>query len=109
MNKRGGYFPHAERWGRKSTWQNLPTALIRVPSILIDRILNYAHTVDNGEDYECQVILTALERFIESERNRPRKGNQHGNEFKTTGRDWTKLNEFEEWVKAKTTQIREGD
>lgn len=56
-----------------------------------------------------EIILDALERFIESERNRPRKGNQHGNEFKTTGRDWTKLNEFEDWVKVNTTQIQEGD
>ena len=54
---RGGYHPNAERWGRKSAWQNeSPTKTIRVPSALIEQILDYAHKLDIGEviDYDTE-------------------------------------------------------
>ena len=54
---RGGYHPNAERWGRKSAWQNeSPTKTIRVPEALIERILDYAHKLDIGEfiDYDTK-------------------------------------------------------
>lgn len=102
MNKRGGYFPHAERWGRKSVWQNLPTALIRVPSTLIDKILNYAHIVDSGKDYERQIILKSLDQFIESQRQHA-GGNQHkpaGELRIETSVYWRKLIEFKRWIES---------
>lgn len=47
---RGGYHPHAERWGRKSNWKNdSVTKTIRVPEALMEQILELAHRLDNGE------------------------------------------------------------
>jgi hypothetical protein len=54
---RGGYHPNAERWGRKSAWQNeSPTKTIRVPEALIEQVLDYAHKLDVGEiiDYDTK-------------------------------------------------------
>lgn len=47
---RGGYHPHAERWGRKSAWINdSVTKTIRIPGDLADQVLDLAHKLDRGE------------------------------------------------------------
>lgn len=47
---RGGYHPHAERWGRKSAWNNdSVTKTIRVPEALAEQVLALAHKLDEGE------------------------------------------------------------
>lgn len=47
---RGGYYPHAERWGRKSAWLNASvTKTIRVPEALVEQVLDLAHKLDAGE------------------------------------------------------------
>jgi hypothetical protein len=52
---RGGYHPHAERWGRKSAWKNdSVTKTIRVPEKLAEQILDYAHKLDRGEVIGCE-------------------------------------------------------
>jgi hypothetical protein len=92
---RGG---HRENAGRKSGWHNSNTQTIRVPKAFVDEILNYAHAVDNEEDYERQIILNALDRYIEEESQRDRKGNQYGKDLKPKARTWDRFNQFREWV-----------
>lgn len=47
---RGGYHPHAERWGRPSAWKNASvTKTIRVPESLVGQVLDLAHKLDEGE------------------------------------------------------------
>ena len=70
---RGGYHPNAERWGRKSAWQNdSDTKTIRVPESLAEQILDYAHKLDNGEaiDYETKANNEAIQLRIELEQMR---------------------------------------
>lgn len=74
---RGGYHPHAERWGRKSAWNNgSVTKTIRVPSALADRVLDIAHRLDEGEniDFDTKAseqvsVLKAKLEQLRSERN----------------------------------------
>jgi|GEM_PF-6160087 len=47
---RGGYYPHAKRWGRKSKWlSNSPTVVIRVPESIAEQVIELAHRIDQGE------------------------------------------------------------
>lgn len=45
---KGGYFPNAERWGRKSGWNDPVTKVIRVPESIADRVIDIAHKLDRG-------------------------------------------------------------
>ncbi len=53
------------------------------------------------EKLQREIILNALDRYIEEEGQRDRKGNQYGKSFSTEGRDWTKFNQFKEWASSK--------
>lgn len=71
---RGGYHSHAERWGRKSAWNNASvTKTIRVPEALADRVLDIAHKLDADEviDYDTKSNeqVTALKAEIEQLRH----------------------------------------
>lgn len=107
MSKRGGYFPHAERWGRKSAWQNLPTTLIRVPEVLVEQILEYAHKLDNeqvnkvdSQKMDQATMLKMMDEFVESLQGQS-GGNQYKSkgEVKTSGTRWYFYRQFREWVK----------
>ena len=50
-------------------------------------------------EIQKEIILTALNRYIEEESQRDRKGNQYGKELKPKARTWDKFNQFKEWVK----------
>lgn len=74
---RGGYHPHAERWGRKSAWLNgSVTKTIRVPEALAERVLDIAHKLDEGDTIDCDTkandsvskLLAELEQ-LRSERD----------------------------------------
>ena len=70
---RGGYHAHAERWGRKSVWQNdSDTKTIRVPEKLAEQILDYAHKSDKSEliDYETKALDETNQLKIELEQLR---------------------------------------
>lgn len=59
---RGGYHPHAERWGRKSAWLNASvTKTIRVPEALAEQILDLAHRLDAGEVIASETEPNKLE------------------------------------------------
>lgn len=74
---RGGYHPHADRWGRKSAWNNgSVTKTIRVPEALADRVLDIAHKLDEGENIDCDTkaneqvsVLKAELEQLRSERD----------------------------------------
>lgn len=70
---RGG---HRENAGRKSGWSDNDTQTIRIPKRLTRKILDYAHTIDNGEDYKRQIILAALNHYIEAQQQES-GANQH--------------------------------
>lgn len=51
---RGGYHPHADRWGRKSAWLNASvTKTIRIPEALAEQVLDIAHKLDEGVTIDC--------------------------------------------------------
>lgn len=65
---RGGYHPHAERWGRPSGWKNASvTKTIRVPESLVDQVLDLAHKLDEGE---VIAIDTEPNQFLKDEVSR---------------------------------------
>lgn len=66
---RGGYHEHAERWGRKSSWQSEGgTRAIRVPEVLAEQILEIAHKLDSGEtiDFDTKAIQSAVSLLQEA-------------------------------------------
>lgn len=70
---RGGYYPNAERWGRKSAWRNdSVTKTIRVPEKLAEQVLDYAHKLDDGgiTDYETKAKNEVEQLKIELEQVR---------------------------------------
>lgn len=59
---RGGYRKNA---GRQSQWKNKGTKSIRVPKVLAEQILNYAHKIDNGDVFEEeQLALFKIETSV---------------------------------------------
>lgn len=56
---------------------------------------------------EEKIALTLLDRFIEQESQRDRKGNQYGTDLKPKARTWDKFNQFKEWVKNEQTRINQ--
>lgn len=45
---KGGYHPNAERWGRKSGWNDSVTKVIRVPESIAAQVIDIAHKLDRG-------------------------------------------------------------
>lgn len=100
------------RGGRRSTtfnstWKHGKTRTIRVAIVLAERVLNYAHLIDNNEDYERQIILTALNRYIESQQSSP-GGNQHRRKGEPLNikklRDWTHFVKFMKEIEKENEQ-----
>lgn len=70
---RGGYHPHAERWGRKSAWNNdSVTKTIRVPEALAEQVLALAHKLDEGEviDFDTKASERVSALYTELEQLR---------------------------------------
>ena len=63
---KGGYFPHAERWGRRSNWKNGATKTIRVPEHLADQVLEAAHKLDDAiaEKSKLQLELEQVQQEL---------------------------------------------
>lgn len=78
-------------------WKLGETVAIRIPAAVKEYLLKIARYLDNGEDYERQVILTALNRYIEAQQqesgaNQHRKKGEPLNIEKS--RDWKHFREF---------------
>jgi hypothetical protein len=58
---KGGYYPHAERWGRKSCWNDSVTKAIRVPESIAEQVLEIAHKLDNGIDLNSAIKANDIE------------------------------------------------
>jgi hypothetical protein len=97
---------------RSSTWENISskwnsgsTQTIRVPAALVSQILEYARWLDQHNksslaqgtqgDFSCDVILQAIDKYIEWRRDR-----QHPNQYSTNtnARTWDELRKFRAMV-----------
>lgn len=96
----------AGKGGKRSTsfqpkWNLGETKLIRVPIVILDKIINHAKFLDNGKDYEREIILTAIDQYITSQLTQS-GGNQHKKKGEMANiensRDWTHLSKFRKAV-----------
>lgn len=85
----------------KPTWNTGKTKLVRLPELSADEHVNNARTDDNGGNYKVDIILEAINKFIESQRGRA-GGNQHkpAGELNLGSVHWRKLNEFRKWIEG---------
>ncbi|MCC5626466.1 hypothetical protein [Nostoc sp. CHAB 5715] len=86
------------RPGQNSTsfppaWNHGKTQTIRVPVALAEQILEYAYAIDSGHVMDQQMILRAIDSFVES-----RIAQFHPNQYSSTGsvtsRRWDELRRF---------------
>jgi hypothetical protein len=78
---RGGY---REGSGRKSNWvSSSPTKLVRIPDNIVDKVLEYAHQLDEGKSIEIaqnqtiqtQEILNIWKSKVSGKELQPRWAN----------------------------------
>ena len=74
-------------------WNNGKTKTIRVPVALAEQILEYAYAVDSGHVMDQQMILRAIDSFVES-RIAEFHPNQHSRSGSVTSRRWDELRRF---------------
>ncbi|MEH1772447.1 MAG: hypothetical protein V7K64_01755 [Nostoc sp.] len=74
-------------------WNNGKTRTIRVPVVLAEQILEYAYAVDSGLVMDQQMILRAIDSFVEN-RIAEFHPNQYSNTGSTTSRRWDELRRF---------------
>ena len=96
----------AGKGGKRSTsfqpkWKLGETVAIRIPSVVREYLLKIARCLDNGEDYERQVILTALRHYVDAQQSSP-GGNQHRKKGEPPNigesRDWTHFVRFKKEI-----------
>ena len=87
-------------------WKLGETVAIRVPTVVKEYLLKIARCLDNGEDYERQVILTARKRYIEIQQNNP-GANQHRRKGEPLNidesRDWKHFVRFMKEIEENNT------
>ncbi|WP_193196407.1 hypothetical protein [Nostoc sp. MG11] len=90
------------RPGQNSTsftpaWNHGKTQTIRVPITLAAKILEYARAIDSGLELDQQLILRAIDQFVEM-----RIAEFHPNQYSRTGstnsRRWDELRKFRDVV-----------
>ncbi|MBN3897341.1 MAG: hypothetical protein HWQ41_19295 [Nostoc sp. NOS(2021)] len=80
-------------WEKGSKWNQGKTQTIRVPIAITKQILQYAHTIDSGIEPDQQLILRAIDSFVES-RVGEFHPNQHSRIASTNSRRWDELRRF---------------
>lgn len=88
-----GQPPGKNQTSWQPAWNNGKTRTIRVPVVLAEQILEYAYAIDSGLVMDRQMILRAIDSFVES-----RIGQFHPNQYSrngsTTTRRWDELRRF---------------
>lgn len=89
-------------------WNNGKTRTIRVPVALAEQILEYAYAVDSGLVMDQQMILRAIDSFVES-----RIAEFHPNQYSRTGcitsRRWDELRRFRSAMASPAAGIASGN
>ncbi|WP_190240913.1 hypothetical protein [Nostoc sp. 'Peltigera membranacea cyanobiont' 210A] len=88
-----GQPPGKNQTSWQPAWNNGKTRTIRVPVVLAEQILEYAYAVDSGHVMDQQMILRAIDSFVET-RIAEFHPNQHGRTGSTTSRRWDELRRF---------------
>ncbi|MFN6527372.1 hypothetical protein [Nostoc sp. ChiSLP03a] len=85
--------PGKNRTSWQPAWNHGKTQSIRVPIALAEQILEYAYAVDSGHVMDQQLILRAIDSFVE-ERIAEFHPNQYSRTGSTTSRRWDELRRF---------------
>lgn len=88
---RGGR--NSTTWEKGSSWNQGKTQSIRVPVTLASKIMSYARVIDSGIEPDQQLILRAIDSFVES-RITQYHPNQYSCTGSTTSRRWDELRRF---------------
>ena len=48
----------------KSKWNNKPTKLVRIPEVLTEQVLGYAHELDNNKKNNSSLLQVKLEGLL---------------------------------------------
>lgn len=87
----------------KPTWNLGKTKLVRIPVVILDEIVIHAKCLDNGKDYEREIILAAINKYIESQLSQS-GGNQHKKKGEVvnveSSRDWKHLLKFKKFIQG---------
>ncbi len=91
-----------------SKWNSGSTKTIRVPAVLVSRILEYAEWLDQQRksslaqdtqgDFSCDVVLKAIDEYVEWRRY-CRHPNQYSTKLNMNARTWDELRKFRAMVK----------
>ncbi|MDZ7953343.1 hypothetical protein [Nostoc sp. DedQUE09] len=85
--------PGKNRTSWQPAWNHGKTQSIRVPVALAEQILEYAYAIDSGLIMDQQMILRAIDSFVESRISKFHP-NQYSHTGSTTSRRWDELRRF---------------
>ncbi|MDZ8067768.1 MAG: hypothetical protein RMY64_19450 [Nostoc sp. DedQUE08] len=85
--------PGKNRTSWQPAWNHGKTQSIRVPVALAEEILEYAYAIDSGLVMDRQMILRAIDSFVEN-RIAEFHPNQHSRTGSTNSRRWDELRKF---------------